>query len=225
MSLDSFFNPKSIAVVGVSADPTKLGAVVFNNIISAEYEGHLYGVNPKLDGQELCGKPCYASVDKLPEAMDLVVILVPARFTEATVDQCIAYALAKPCVPTVICGACTIDELLADLHYLHATDAEKDYNAALSGAGSQIGSGECSYCNHCAPCPHGIQIAKVNELLDKAEAAQAQGQPIPAEVQKAYNDLPHHASECTDCGTCKSRCPFDVDVPSRMHKAVEVFGK
>ena len=90
MSLDSFFNPKSIAVVGVSADPTKLGAVVFNNIISADYEGHLYGVNPKLDGQELCGKPCYASVDKLPEAMDLVVILVPARFTEATVDQCIA---------------------------------------------------------------------------------------------------------------------------------------
>lgn len=90
MSLESFFNPKSIAVVGVSADPTKLGAVVFNNIISADYEGKLYGVNPKLDGQELCGKPCYASVDKLPEAMDLVVILVPARFTEATVDQCIA---------------------------------------------------------------------------------------------------------------------------------------
>lgn len=142
-----------------------------------------------------------------------------------TVDQCIAYALAKPCVPTVICGACTIDELLSDLHYLRATDAEKDYNAALSGAGSQVGSGECSYCNHCAPCPRGIQIAKVNELLDKAEAAQAQGQPIPAEVQKAYNDLQHHASECTDCGTCKSRCPFDVDVPARMHKAAEVFGK
>lgn len=90
MSLESFFNPKSIAVVGVSADPSKLGAVVFNNIISADYEGKLYGVNPKLDGQELCGKPCYASVDKLPEPMDLVVILVPARFTEATIDQCIA---------------------------------------------------------------------------------------------------------------------------------------
>lgn len=90
MSLETFFNPKSIAVVGVSADPTKLGAVVFNNIISADYEGKLYGVNPKLDGQELCGKPCYASVDKLPEPMDLVVILVPARFTEGTIDQCIA---------------------------------------------------------------------------------------------------------------------------------------
>ncbi|MBR1982789.1 MAG: CoA-binding protein, partial [Akkermansia sp.] len=57
MSLETFFNPKSIAVVGVSADPTKLGAVVFNNIISADYKGKLYGINPKMAGQELCGKP------------------------------------------------------------------------------------------------------------------------------------------------------------------------
>ncbi len=90
MSLESFFNPKSIAVVGVSNDPSKLGAVVFNNIISANYEGKLYGVNPKLDGQELFGKSCVGSVDLLPEAVDLVVILVPARFTEPVVDSCIA---------------------------------------------------------------------------------------------------------------------------------------
>ncbi len=90
MSLESFFNPKSIAVVGVSDNPSKLGAVVFNNIISANYEGKLYGVNPKMDGQEIYGKPCYASVDKLPEPMDLVVILVPARFTEPVVDACVA---------------------------------------------------------------------------------------------------------------------------------------
>ena len=89
MSLETFFNPKSIAVVGVSADSTKLGAVVFNNIVAADYKGNLYGVNPKMAGQELCGKPCYASVDTLPEPMDLVVILVPARFTEAVVDACI----------------------------------------------------------------------------------------------------------------------------------------
>ncbi len=89
MSLESFFNPKSIAVVGVSDNPSKLGAVVFNNILSANYEGKLYGINPKMDGQEIYGKPCYASVDKLPEAMDLVVILVPARFTEPVIDACV----------------------------------------------------------------------------------------------------------------------------------------
>ncbi len=89
MSLESFFNPKSIAVVGVSDNPAKLGAVVFNNILSANYQGELYGVNPKLDGKEVYGRPCYASVDKLPKPMDLVVILVPARFTEPVIDACV----------------------------------------------------------------------------------------------------------------------------------------
>ena len=89
MSLESFFNPKSIAVVGVSDNPAKLGAVVFNNILSANYQGELYGVNPKLDGKEIYGRPCYASVDKLPKPMDLVVILVPARFTEPVIDACV----------------------------------------------------------------------------------------------------------------------------------------
>ena len=48
MSLNTFFNPKSVAVVGVSADESKLGAVVFKNLIDAGFEVNLYGVNPKL---------------------------------------------------------------------------------------------------------------------------------------------------------------------------------
>lgn len=143
-----------------------------------------------------------------------------------TVDQCNAYVLAKPCVATSICGACSIDELLADLHYLHATDVEKDYNAALNNGGNRkAASSGCTYCNHCAPCPQGIQIAKVNELLDKAETALSQGRPVPAEVQQAYDNLEHHASECTHCGSCVGRCPFSVDVPQRMEHAKQVFGK
>ncbi len=89
MSLDSFFNPASIAVVGVSNDPTKLGAVVFNNVIDAGFEGKLYAINPKCAGQELYGKPCYASVADLPEAMDLVVVVVPAKFTMPVIDDAI----------------------------------------------------------------------------------------------------------------------------------------
>ena len=90
MSLSTFFNPRSVAVVGVSADESKLGAVVFKNLIEAGYEGNLYGVNPKLAGQELKGKKCFASVRDIPESVDLVVLLVPARFCEAAVDDAIA---------------------------------------------------------------------------------------------------------------------------------------
>lgn len=146
--------------------------------------------------------------------------------TALTVEQCIAYVLAKPCVATAICGASNIDELLADLKYLHATEAEKDYNSVLNSLnGAQVGSGDCTYCNHCAPCPQGIQIAKVNELLDKAEAAKAAGKDVPGEVKAAYEKLEHHASECTHCGSCVTRCPFSVNVPNRMDKAKEIFGK
>ena len=71
MALETFFNPRSVAVVGVSADETKLGAIVFNNLIDAGFTGNLYGVNPKLAGQELKGKKCFASTRDIPEPVDL----------------------------------------------------------------------------------------------------------------------------------------------------------
>ncbi|MBR2141297.1 MAG: acetate--CoA ligase family protein [Rickettsiales bacterium] len=87
--LESFFNPKSVAVIGVSANPSKLGAVVFNNLLDAKFNGKLYPINPKNAGQELYGKMCYGSIKDVPEAVDLAVIVVPAKFTMAAIDDCI----------------------------------------------------------------------------------------------------------------------------------------
>ena len=136
-----------------------------------------------------------------------------------TPEQCIAYCLAKPCISTCILGIDNLDELKADLHWMHATEAEKDYTAVSKQEPTKP-DGDCTYCNHCSPCNMGIPIAKVNELLDKAET-----EGMTAELQKQYDALPHHAGECTHCGACMSRCPFGVDIPSRMDKAKEVFGK
>ena len=136
-----------------------------------------------------------------------------------TPEQCIAYCLAKPCISTCILGVDNNEELLADLHYLHATEAEKDYTSVVKPVQNDRASG-CTYCNHCSPCPQGIPIAKVNELLDKA-----QNEGVTAELQSRYDALPHHASECTHCGSCMTRCPFGVDVPGKMDEAVKVFGK
>lgn len=136
-----------------------------------------------------------------------------------TPEQCIAYCLAKPCISTCILGIDNLDELKADLHWLHATDEEKDYTAV--GKKEQTSpDGGCTYCNHCSPCTQGIPIAKVNELLDKAE-----NDGVTPELQAKYDALPHHAGECTHCGACMSRCPFGVDIPAKMDKAKEVFGK
>ncbi|MBQ2076913.1 MAG: aldo/keto reductase [Bacteroidales bacterium] len=139
-----------------------------------------------------------------------------------TRDQCFAYVLAKPCVKVALCSIDSASKVDEYLHYLKATDEEKDYNSALSKQTAQndMDKGACTYCNHCMPCSACIPIAKVNELLDKAEK-----EGLTAELQAKYDSLPHHAGECTHCGACLSRCPFGVDIPTQMDRAKEVFGK
>jgi predicted aldo/keto reductase-like oxidoreductase len=144
-----------------------------------------------------------------------------------TSTQCISYCLNYPCVATAICGAKNKEELLDDLKYLHATDAERNFTAAVVGGTdksteeSNEKSTGCTYCNHCSPCPAGIEIAKVNELLDKA----AKSDKDKAQAQAEYDKLSHHASECVGCGACEQRCPFGVPVRQRMKEAVTVFGE
>lgn len=137
-----------------------------------------------------------------------------------TPEQCIAYCLAKPCIATCILGIDNLDELKTDLHWLHATEAEKNWENGEQKTGSGKTAGDCTYCNHCSPCTQGIPIAKVNELLDKAEL-----NGVTPELQAKYDALPKHGGDCTHCGACLSRCPFSVDIPSRMDAAKKTFGK
>ena len=126
-----------------------------------------------------------------------------------TRDQCVAYALAKPCVAVSLCSASNANQLDEYLHYLKATDAEKDYNAVLNRttaqAGTSAGQGECTYCKHCAPCPAGIDIAAVNKLLAQAELEGSVSKELAAE----YAKLKQHAGDCLQCGVCEDRCPFE----------------
>lgn len=137
-----------------------------------------------------------------------------------TPEQCIAYCLAKPSISTCILGIDNLDELRTDLHWLHATEAEKDYSKVESRNSNSELNGDCTYCNHCSPCTQGIPIAKVNELLDKAEL-----EGLTADLQAQYAALPKHGSDCTHCGACHSRCPFGVDIPARMDAAHDMFGR
>ena len=141
-----------------------------------------------------------------------------------TRDQCVAYVLLKPCVAVSLCSASNADQLDDYLHYLKATDEEKDYNAVLNAttalAGTSTGQGGCTYCKHCAPCPKGIDIAKVNELLAEAELAGK----VSDDLAARYKKLEHHASDCIECGVCEERCPFAVPVREKMKKAQQVFG-
>ena len=85
----SFFNPKSIAVVGVSEDPKKLGSLIFHNVINAKFKGNLYPINSRIGGKMLYGYQSYKSIKEIKEPVDLAVFVIAAKFCSATVDDCI----------------------------------------------------------------------------------------------------------------------------------------
>jgi acetyltransferase len=84
--LDHFFKPQSIAVVGASRSPGKIGYDILKNIIQYEYEGAVYPINPGVP--EILGKKAYPSVIDVPGQIDLAVIVVPSKNVIEIVGQC-----------------------------------------------------------------------------------------------------------------------------------------
>lgn len=86
-SLSPVLRPKSIAIVGASRRRGSIGGELFANIMSSGFTGVAYPVHPTSTSVQAV--KAYQSVLDLPEAPDLVVIAVPARFVPEVVDQCI----------------------------------------------------------------------------------------------------------------------------------------
>ncbi len=84
--LDHFFNPHGVAIVGASANPTKLSYGVVKNMKTHGYPGPIYPVNPK--GGEILGLPVYPSILDVPDPLELVVIMVPAPLVPQTLEEC-----------------------------------------------------------------------------------------------------------------------------------------
>jgi acyl-CoA synthetase (NDP forming) len=76
MNLASLLTPRSIAIAGLSADPTKHGQRVLANLRKVGFDGEVWGVHPRRP--EIEGVEVFASIDDLPSAPDVVVSAVPA---------------------------------------------------------------------------------------------------------------------------------------------------
>lgn len=137
------------------------------------------------------------------------------RPTGITPTQCLSYVLSLP-VSTTVPGVKNAKELGATLHYLEATDEEKDYRPVIADIHGFL-AGQCVYCDHCLPCPQGIPVGGMIWLLDYSQGG------VTDELMGWYSDYPAKASECIECGDCMERCPFEVDVIAKMRQAVEVF--
>ena len=88
-SLQPVFVPQSVAVVGASSDPDRIGGRLLRFLLEAQFEGTIYPIN-KSGALEIQGLPAYASVLDIPGNVDQAVIVVPAPGVETAVRESIA---------------------------------------------------------------------------------------------------------------------------------------
>ncbi len=110
-SLRHLLEPSSVAVVGASRKPGRIGHAILRNIVSAGFTGRVYAVNPH--AKSVLGVACVPSVADLPEPPDVAVIAVPPPLVNAVADECGRRGARALVVVTAGIGAQDGAELLA----------------------------------------------------------------------------------------------------------------
>lgn len=131
--------------------------------------------------------------------------------------QCIRYVLDKPGVLTALCGAGGLEDVKKALAYFDQPEEALDYSVIGTFAPPEA-NGKCVYCNHCRPCPAGLDIGLINKYYDLAQAGDAL-------AKEHYLTLEKTAGDCAKCGHCDGRCPFHVQQMRRMQEINRFFGK
>jgi acyl-CoA synthetase (NDP forming) len=90
--MDAFFNPHSVAVVGATKKVDKAGHVIFKNFATNKqhgvFKGELYPVNPNEDS--ILGFKCFKSLSEIPSKIELIVVIVPAKFVPSIMEEAAA---------------------------------------------------------------------------------------------------------------------------------------
>jgi 3-hydroxypropionyl-CoA synthetase (ADP-forming) len=84
--MEKFFTPQSVALVGASATPGKIGNSVLDSLAKHDYKGKVYPINPKAD--EILGLKCYPSLEAIQDSVDLVVVCVDLSVTAPVLESC-----------------------------------------------------------------------------------------------------------------------------------------
>ena len=86
LKLDAIFRPSSVAIIGASSTPGKVGYVLSNNLLKSGYDEPVYLVNIK--GGEILGQKAYKSVSEISGDVELAVIAIPSKYVLQTVEEC-----------------------------------------------------------------------------------------------------------------------------------------
>ncbi|HSJ51541.1 MAG TPA: GNAT family N-acetyltransferase [Actinomycetota bacterium] len=85
-AMRTFLSPRSVAVIGASRDSSTIGGQLFHNLLTTEFHGPVYPVNPKAD--VVHGVVAYPSVNDVPGDVDTAFIVVPAPYVAQVVREC-----------------------------------------------------------------------------------------------------------------------------------------
>jgi len=86
MTIQTFFSPKGVVVIGASTSSEKLGYGVARNLVQSGYQGAIHFISQKQG--ELFGLPLYTDLDQVPEPVDLAILIVPPNATPKTIEDC-----------------------------------------------------------------------------------------------------------------------------------------
>ncbi|MHA1220986.1 MAG: aldo/keto reductase [Candidatus Heimdallarchaeota archaeon] len=136
--------------------------------------------------------------------------------SNVTSAQCFHYILNQPSVSAVVPGAANLEELHDCLSYYQTSEEERDFSDLVKNFNEYV-TGECVYCNHCQPCQADIDIGPLFRLFDLAKIEMSDA------IKKQYFAMDALASDCSECGDCLERCPFDVAVIEKMKEAATFF--
>jgi acyl-CoA synthetase (NDP forming) len=84
--LQAFFHPESVAVIGASESPGKLGHEILKNLVDGGFPGALYPINPK--SERVLGLACFKNIKDIPDTVDLAVVIIPARLVPQAIQDC-----------------------------------------------------------------------------------------------------------------------------------------
>lgn len=85
-NFDSLFNPRGVAIVGASADPSRIGGQPIQALQAAGYAGTILPVNPKYE--EIAGLKCYPGIDAIDRPCDVAILAVAARYVIDAIEAC-----------------------------------------------------------------------------------------------------------------------------------------
>jgi acyl-CoA synthetase (NDP forming) len=122
--MNRIFRPKTLAIIGASNSPDKVGYLFMSDLLKRGYKGTLYPVNPRND--TILGLRAYANINDIPEAVDLAIIAVPP----AAVPQVMADCAHKQ-VPGVVLNSAGFSET--------GTEAGRELERQVMGAARQAG--------------------------------------------------------------------------------------